>query len=294
VDEVEKIGNFDLQAGTEDNNSDQAKASGMMVDFFTASDGNIRRKRWQYRPLLRLLDAATDARAALATYRARKVARRMQPQTVLLTAVKVPGREADLARAIAKIIGKTRHNVDIATAVMEPVGKFDNINHAMISHDLINYDWLLVIDDDIDLPNDFLDLFIYFCHTHSLKLAQPAHRFDSYASFKITRRHWASQARRTGYVEIGPVCLLHRDTFADFIPFPSLRWAWGLDIFWAHVAKRKGWRMGVIDAVPIGHLRPVGGSYDMSAARDEAMEFLASRGVTLGKAEMFGVNQRIA
>jgi len=265
----------------------------MAIDFFNVSDGNLRRRRWQYRPILRLFDAVSDARVALARRQSRRAARRMPSQAILLAAVKVPGREVDLARVIDKVLA-TRHQVDVAVAPMQPIGKFDNINRTISAYDLTKYDWLMVVDDDVDLPSGFLDLLVYFCHTLDLKVAQPAHRFDSYASFKITRRRWAAQARRTGYVEIGPVCLLHRDTFADFIPFPSLRWAWGLDIFWAHVAGRRGWRMGVIDAVPISHLRPVGGAYDMTAARHDAIEFLASWGVTLRKAEMFGVNQRIA
>jgi len=264
------------------------------IDFFSVSEGNIRRARWQYRKLLRLVDVAADARTALARHRARKAARQIPSQAVLLTAVEVPGREADLARVIKKIVEKTHHNLNVAVTTMAPVGKFDNINRAIIGHDLAKYEWLLVVDDDVEVPNDFLNLLLYFSWTHNLKIAQPAHKFDSYASFRITRRHWASQARRTGYVEIGPVCLLHRDTFTDLIPFPSLRWAWGLDIYWAHIAQRRGWRMGVIDAAPINHLRPVGGSYDNSAAANGAIEFLASHGVTLRKAEMFGVNDRIA
>jgi hypothetical protein len=177
---------------------------------------------------------------------------------------------------------------------MKPVGKFENINHAIADHELSKYNWLLVVDDDIAVPDNFLDVFLYLAHSYGLKLAQPAHKFLSYASFKITERHWGSQARSTGFVEIGSVSLLHRDTFADLIPFPPLRWSWGLDVFWAQCAKRRGWRMGVIDAVPIRHLRPVGGSYDIRAARDEAIAFLTSQGVTISRAEMFSVNQRIA
>jgi hypothetical protein len=177
---------------------------------------------------------------------------------------------------------------------MKPAGKFDNINEALAGLDLNKYDWMLIIDDDIGLPTDFLDLLIYFSFTYGFKLAQPAHRFRSYAAYKITERHWASQVRTTGFVEIGPATLLHRDTFADLIPFPSLRWAWGLDFLWADIAKRQDWRMGVIDAVAIRHLRPVGASYDTLAARDEAIAFLTSQGITTSKAEMFGLNQTIA
>jgi hypothetical protein len=275
--------------------NEAARRSLTAIDCLAYGEEHIRPVRWRrYKTLLRLLDAATDMRAIAARRRARKAARHIPPQAVLLTAVQVPGRENDLARVIERVSCTTRHDVNVAITSMKPSGKFDNINDAIAGHELTKYNWLLVIDDDIDLPNDFIDLLLYFSYTYNLKLAQPAHRFRSYASYKITERHWGSQARRTGFVEIGPVTLLHRDTFAYLIPFPSVRWAWGLDFFWADVAKRQDWRMGVIDAVPIRHLRPVGASYDNLAAGNEAIAFLTSKAITTSKAEMFGVNQRIA
>jgi hypothetical protein len=177
---------------------------------------------------------------------------------------------------------------------MEPVGKFENVNRAIFGYNLKNYNWLLIVDDDIEVKEDFLDLLIYFAITNKFKLSQPAHKYYSYASYKITQRHWGSQARRTGFVEIGPVSLLHSDTFSHLIPFPCLRWSWGLDIFWAQVAKQQGWRIGVIDAAPIRHLRPVGSSYSTVAAKNEAIAFLSSQAVTISKAATFDVNERIA
>lgn len=264
-------------------------------DYLISSKGHIQPVFWRrHRKLLRLLDAATDARAAVAIRRAQKAASLVPRQKVLLAAIEVPGRKADLVHVIACILGMTRHDVTVARTSMAPVGKFDNINFAISGYDFNKYDWILIIDDDIEVPGGFLDLFLYFAYTYNLKLAQPAHRFLSYASYEVTERHWASLARGTAFVEIGPVTLLHRDTFADLVPFPSLRWAWGLDMLWADVAKRRGWRIGIIDAVPIRHLRPIGASYDQAAACAEAIEFLALRGVTISEAEMFGPGHRIA
>jgi hypothetical protein len=286
---------FGVQVDGKQDESGRIIAPSALSDFFTALDGSIPDARWRrYWKILRLLDAASDARTAVGRRRSREAARDVPAQAVLLTAVEVPGREADLQRVIERITGKTHHYVTTSITDMKPVGKFDNINRAISDYDLTKYDWMLVVDDDISLPDDFLDLLLYFSYVCNLKLAQPAHRFLSYSTYAITERHWGSQARRTGYVEIGPVSLLHKDTFADLIPFPSLRWSWGLDILWSHLARRQGWKMGVIDAVPIRHLRPVGGSYDWVAARDEAIEFLRAHGITLSRAEIFGINQRIA
>jgi hypothetical protein len=237
---------------------------------------------------------AMTARIVLANVRTRKAACRTPTQTVLLAGIEVPGRENDLARVIERILESTRHNVSVATTRMRPVGKFENINSALLNQDLSGYDWLLVIDDDIEVPDRLLDLLIYFSEKHNLKLAQPAHKFKSHKSFTITERHWGSQARNTQFIESGPVSLFHRDTFPDLIPFPALRWTWGIDVYWADMAKRRGWRMGIVDAAPIRHLRPVGGSYDMSAARKEAIDFLKAASVRISREEVFRLNCRIS
>ena len=240
------------------------------------------------------MDIAADARIALPVSRAKRKAQQIPPQRVLLAAVQVPGRERDLADVIERMSRTTRHEVTTVITEMAPVGKFDNINRAIAEHDLQAYDWLLITDDDVAPPNNFLDLLIYFAHTYELKLAQPAHRFRSYISARIIERCWGSLARQTMFVENGPITVFHRDTFSELIPFASLRWAWGIDVFWSHIAKSRGWKMGVIDALPTAHLRPVGNSYDKSAAREEAEAFLRDKGLTLPRAEIMAVNKRIA
>ena len=263
-------------------------------DYFRFSDGKIQPAYWRrYWKFLRLLDAAADIRIASAVRRLQKAAQQTPPQTILLASVEVPLRKADLARVVKQISSRTRHHVTTAITAMAPVGKYDNIARAISPFDLTQYDWLLVIDDDIEIPDGFLDILLYFGHAHQLKLAQPAHKFRSYSTYRITERHWASLARYTGYVECGPVTLFHRDTFSDLMPFPSLRWAWGLDVKWSDIAHRRGWKLGIVDAIPIAHLRPVGKSYDYKAAREEAEEFIRRQRISMSAAEIFAINSRI-
>lgn len=264
-------------------------------DFFYRSEGTIRYARWRrITQLLSVIDMLMAARIAIGNARAREAARMMPLQKVLLAGIEVPGREADFARVIQELCETTRHQVDVAMTQMEPAGKFANINRALSTRDLAQYDWLLVVDDDIKAPRDFLDVFLYLAHKHQLRLAQPAHRYLSHKSFLITERHWGALVRRTRFVECGPVSLFHRETFSDIIPFPPLRWSWGIDVSWADLARRRGWDVGIIDAVPIQHLRPVGGSYSTSAANDEAADFLRSKGITISREEVFSVNCKIA
>ncbi len=263
--------------------------------YFAFGAGHLKKTRWrQSWKALRLLDRLSDARIAPAVHRARADAANARPASVLIAAVEVPGREAELAHVIARITDQTCHQVHVSAVPMAPVGKFDNINRALAGQDLEAIEWLMIVDDDIEVPDGFLDLMIHFARRHRLTLAQPAHRFRSYASFTVTERHWGTLVRQTAFVEIGPVTLLHRDAFAALLPFPSLRWAWGLDFAWADLAQKQGWIVGVVDAAPIGHMRPVGGTYDQGAAQAEAIAFLRGRGVTIGRDRMLCHSQGMA
>ena len=84
--------------------------------------------------------------------------------------------------------------------------------------------------------------------------------------------------RETAFVEIGPLTAFASRTFAALLPFPPLRMGWGLDVHWAALARERGWRCGVIDALPIAHrVAPAAGAYSREAAIAEARVFLADR-----------------
>jgi hypothetical protein len=94
----------------------------------------------------------------------------------------------------------------------------------------------------------------------------------------VTRRRTGGDWRETTFVEIGPVTAFHRDVFPALLPFPELRMGWGLDAHWSAVARDRGWRIGVVDATPVGHtIRPAAEGYPREAAAAEARAFLAQR-----------------
>jgi hypothetical protein len=155
-------------------------------------------------------------------------------------------------------------------------GKFENLGALLEAHPPGGYDWLVVLDDDVELPRGFLARFLGLAERFDLRLAQPAHRRCSHAAWRLTRRRAGSLVRETRFVEIGPVTALHRDTFAALLPFPALRMGWGLDAHWAAVAAEHGWRVGIVDAAPIGHrARPAADAYAREQAIAEARDFLA-------------------
>ncbi|MFI5005771.1 MAG: hypothetical protein ACHQE6_12250, partial [Solirubrobacterales bacterium] len=68
------------------------------------------------------------------------------------------------------------------------------------------------------------------------------------------------------------------ETLPALLPFPAVRMGWGLDLHWAALARRNGWRCGVLDAVAIRHsAAPAGDAYSREAAIAEARALLAER-----------------
>jgi hypothetical protein len=139
-------------------------------------------------------------------------------------------------------------------------------------------DWIVVVDDDVRFPRGFLDRFVAICELFGLDLAQPAQTLRSHSAWKVTRRRPASLVRETRFVEIGPVTAFSRRAAAELLPFPDLRYGWGLDLHWSAIAGQRGWRLGVVDALPIRHETGlVAATYSREDAEAEAARFLADR-----------------
>jgi hypothetical protein len=165
-------------------------------------------------------------------------------------------------------------------------GKFENLNRLLAAATgpraddsaWSAADWVLVVDDDVRLPRAFLDRFVAVCEAFGLDLAQPAQTLRSHSAWKVTRRRPASLVRETRFVEIGPVTAFSRRAAAELLPFPELRYGWGLDLHWAAVAGQRGWRLGVVDALPVRHESGVvAAAYSREDAEAEAARFLADR-----------------
>ncbi len=188
-------------------------------------------------------------------------------------------RHRALAESIAAELRGSRHAVQLATSGPGERGKFENLNALLAEHPPDGFDWLLVFDDDIELPKGFLDGFLFLAERFGLDLAQPAHRRASHAAWRVTRRQSRrSVARETQFVEVGPLTAFASSTFDTLLPFPPLKMGWGLDAHWAAIARQRGWRCGVIDAVAIKHrVAPAAESYSRAQTIAEARAFLAQR-----------------
>lgn len=247
-------------------------------DFLSGHSGTVGGHRAL---LLAAADAVMDGADVLSgrRHRLRRAARRQPPpRRVLVAGVDRPDGPGLMAPALAEL-RRSRHQVTEAIAPGPGGrGKFQNLNALLAEYPPQGHDWLLVIDDDVVLPRDFLDGFLLLAERFSLRLAQPAHRRRSHAAWSVTRRRPGVLVRETSFVEIGPVTAFHAETFPTLLPFPELRMGWGLDVHWAAVARRRGWRIGVVDALPIAHIAaPVAGGYRHDEAVAEARAFLDGR-----------------
>jgi hypothetical protein len=258
-----------------------ASASSPSDDFLTGTSGTVGGLDAVRREAL---DETLDAWQLLSGKSLRlNLAARHAPrlQRVLALGVERPERREPAAAIHAELL-RSRHDVELRTCLADTRGKFENLNLLLAAQaggtPIPDHDWLLMIDDDVELPRGFLDRFLFLCQRFSLTLAQPAHRLNSHAAWPVTRRHAGSAVRETSFVEIGPVTVFARAAFPVLLPFPDLRMGWGLDVHWAALAREHGWRCGVVDAVPIGHrMAPAAAGYARADAVTEARSFLAER-----------------
>ncbi len=250
-------------------------AAAQDADFLSGESGTLNRRSAAVGMARDLaIDLATlPRRGAL-----RRAARTATPQRVLAVSVVRP-EHAGAAATAGRVLERTAvHDVDVRLAPARPgAGKWANLRAALAANPPEGYDWLIVFDDDVVLPGRFLDAFLFCCERFDLALAQPAHRHWSNAAWRVTRRRAGPVARRTRLVEIGPVTAVHARAFPLLLPFPDLEMGWGLDAHWGAVLAEHGLRLGIVDATPMRHTRPVAAAYPREVAIAEAQRFLARR-----------------
>lgn len=248
-------------------------ASGPSDDFLSGASGTVGGLRGR---ALRVADALLDAGTWSRRRRLRRRADRLPRRNVLVVAIvreggRWPGARDELLRS--------RHAVTIATDAPRGRGKFTALQALLDRTDTAPFDWLVVCDDDVDLPRGFLDVLLLCAERGGLQVAQPAHRLHGHAAWPVTLRDPRCDLRVTNFVEIGPVTAFAARTLPVLLPFPAeLPMGWGLDVHWAALAAREGWPIGVVDAVAVGHTQAAAGAaYDREPVLAAARGFLAGR-----------------
>ena len=142
------------------------------------------------------------------------------------------------------------------------------LNRLLALHRLADFDYVILADDDIFVQRGFLDALIACQEFYGLALAQPARTRNSYVDHAITRQVPGTAARRTNYVEIGPLVCIQSRMVPIVLPLDEASpMGWGLDYVWPFLANQRGFSIGVIDAAPVDHsMRPPRVGYHQQSA----------------------------
>jgi hypothetical protein len=125
--------------------------------------------------------------------------------------------------------------------------------------ELSRYEAIWFPDDDIRVdPAGVERMFATFRRLEML-LAQPSLADGSYVAHEITRWNGSFEVRYTNFVEA--MCpLFSREALQRCAPaLTKVFSAFGLDMVWARILGDPRDRVGLIDAAPVVHSRPIGG-----------------------------------
>jgi hypothetical protein len=125
-----------------------------------------------------------------------------------------------------------------------------------------DYDHIWLPDDDILASQDTISAMFEAAAALQFKLFTPALHESSHYGHYIIMRNRNFFARRVGFVEIlvpgfsRPVL----EHLLDTLDLSATGWGWGLDPLWAKLLDYKD--LGILDATPVLHTRPVGALRD--------------------------------
>jgi len=144
-----------------------------------------------------------------------------------------------------------RHTVCRQTA---RVPKFTLINRLPAAAEAATFDYVVVCDDDIYVPEDFLDDYLAEVDARGFALAQPARTLDSYVDHLFVRQLAGIASRQTRFVEIGPLFSMRDDALRWLTPFSDESpMGWGYDFAWPRLLESRGLKLGVVDRTPVSH-----------------------------------------
>jgi hypothetical protein len=197
---------------------------------------------------------------------------RRRPKRLLVLGVYLAGRQNNIDDIVPTILRtrgikvtqrwialggepKTKEVADVTVGtILRAQPKFQIINGLLAKETLSQYDYVILMDDDIVLPNAFLDHFVPLQDRLGFSIAQPARTSNSYIDHPIVEQQKGVLARRTLFVEIGPVVSFHKSAYELVFPFDlTSPMGWGYENVWAYRLEQAQMTMGIIDATPVDH-----------------------------------------
>lgn len=144
-----------------------------------------------------------------------------------------------------------------ATVLHQKGAKWRHARNHLSAEKVDAYDFIFVWDDDIDVTHFSLSKFLEIMTKNRLDIAQPALSKDSYFSHEIVVVRNNSVGRLTDFVEV-MVPVFTRSAWnklREMIPTNYCDWGQPLDYYL--MALTQCHRMGIIDATPVKHTRPI-------------------------------------
>jgi hypothetical protein len=158
-------------------------------------------------------------------------------------------------------------------SVQGPAPKFELLNRVLKDADA--FDWVIIADDDVVIAETWLDSYLTLADRFGFALSQPARTRDSFIDHQIVAQAPGLLARRTCFVEIGPVFCIRHDALPLLVPFEDVGMGWGLDFIWPIRLEKSGMRIGIVDAAPVAHsLRKPVQFYDHGEAHRVSLRLL--------------------
>lgn len=139
------------------------------------------------------------------------------------------------------------------------------LNNLVEVADLGEGDIVVISDDDVEFARGNIPHLVALSESCGFVLAQPAHTRDSNISYTFTFASPWLRARRTRFVEIGPVLVVSAAFRTRMFPLPlDSGMGWGLEARW-HSLLESNESFGIVDDVAIRHLGVVADDYASKA-----------------------------
>lgn len=171
-----------------------------------------------------------------------------------------------------------RHQEDADFYEMRKGPKWSCIGDLLVERpELVErYDAFWFPDDDLEASTPTINRMFAFFHAFEFALAQPALTRDSYYSWNTLLQRDDYVVRFVKFVEVMAPIFDKAALRVCQKTFGESRSGWGLDWLWPELtAKGRDDRIGLIDATPVKHTRPLGGDLyknnpELDPKRDEA------------------------
>lgn len=139
-------------------------------------------------------------------------------------------------------------------SISQSTAKTTILNRLLRDVNLADYEYVMIVDDDIALPAVFVDHYLRIVAQRGFALSQPARTHNSYIDHYFVAQLMGIESRETNFVEIGPLFVVHQSAYSLILPLderPPM--GWGLDFVWPVLIERQGLSMGIVDACPVEH-----------------------------------------